>query len=38
MIYYIEYSREQQLLPSIKPFAELDRAEAQAHALARELE
>ena len=38
MIYYIEYSREQQQLLSIKPFAESDRSEAQAHALARELE
>ena len=38
MIYYIEYSREQQQLLSIKPFAESDRSAAQAHALARELE
>lgn len=37
MIYYIEYSREQQQLLSLKPFAESDRSRAQAHALAREL-
>ena len=38
MIYYIEYSRERQHLVLIKSFEEIRRADAQAFALARELE
>ena len=38
MIYYVEYDRDNQKLRDLKPFAETDRAKAQAHALARELE
>ncbi len=38
MIYYIEYSRESKKLLSLKPFDESQRAEAQAYALARELD
>jgi hypothetical protein len=38
MIFYIEYSREQQKTLSYLKFADSDRAIAQAHALKREIE
>lgn len=38
MIYYIEYSREQQKLQSMLTYPESERAVAQAHALQREIE
>jgi hypothetical protein len=38
MIYYIEYSREEQKTLSFLPYPESERAAAQAHALAREKE
>ncbi len=38
MIYYIEYSREQQKLLSLLTYPESDRALAQAYALKREIE
>jgi hypothetical protein len=38
MIYYIEYSREEQKLKSLLTYPETDRALAQAHALKREIE
>lgn len=38
MIYYIEYSREQQKTLSFLSYAENERAAAQAHALKREIE
>ena len=38
MIYYVEYDRSSQKLRELKAFSETERAQAQAHALARELE
>jgi hypothetical protein len=38
MIFYIEYSREQQKLLSLLTYPESERAIAQAHALKREIE
>ena len=38
MIYYIEYSREEQKMLSFLPYPESERAAAQAHALKREIE
>ena len=38
MIYYVEYSREQQKTLSFKSYPESDRSLAQAHALSREIE
>ena len=38
MIYYIEYSREQQKMLSFLPYPDSQRREAQAHALKREIE
>jgi hypothetical protein len=38
MIYYVEYSREQQKTLSFKSFPESERSFAQAHALSREIE
>lgn len=38
MIYYIEYSREQQKMLSFLPYPDSQRSEAQAHALKREIE
>jgi hypothetical protein len=38
MIYYIEYSREQQKTLSFKSYQESDRMLAEAHALKREIE
>lgn len=38
MIYYIEYSREEQKMLSFLPYPESEKAAAQAHALKREIE
>ncbi len=38
MIFYIEYSRQKQQQQALKSYAESDRAQAQAHSLAREIE